>query len=239
MSVNILRNPSIVYKPAVVLVSPMPAAFISFRESIRWLPEEPFEPTQTIVLTSAKSGVFLDVRFNKEAGASDLDWAFAGYRSSPTPTSTKFTHHIDSRTLALTQDPLQVVDVGTNTPLPGMRTLEAGEMVNPATGIMTQYEEIWRDEECDQAVFLRNVAGSVWRAWVGRWQLALGRTPRGEFWAWQGFNDGSEQEAWTRPFSTHLVGSDNSEQTYLPRDCHLWEKGSTMDWAGDRWFVLD
>ncbi|KAJ6463347.1 hypothetical protein C8R45DRAFT_1025393 [Mycena sanguinolenta] len=213
----------------------MPTAFISFRESIRWLPNEPSEPTQTIVLTSA-SGVFLDVRFNKEGGsAAHLDWAFAGYRSSPTPTSTKFTHHIDSRTL----DPLQVVDVGTNTPLPDMRTLEAGEMVNPATGIMAQYEEKWRDEECDEAVFVRNIAGSVWRAWAGRWQLALGRTPRGEFWAWQGFNDGSGEDAWTRPFSTPLKDSDSSELEYLPRDCQFWQKGSTMDWAGDRWFVLD
>ncbi|KAJ7248899.1 hypothetical protein B0H12DRAFT_713991 [Mycena haematopus] len=211
----------------------MPAASISFRESIRWLPEEPSEPTQTIVLTSLKSGAFLDVRFNKETG--DLDWAFAGYRFSSTPNSTKFTHHIDSRTL----NPLHVVDVGANTPLPVGRTLEAGEMVNPATGIMTPYEEIWRDEDYDEAVFVRNVAGSVWRAWVGPWQLALGRTPRSEFWAWQASKNGSGQEAWTRTFSTPPMGSDSSEETYLPQDCQLWEKGSTIEWAGDHWVVLD
>ncbi|KAJ6524492.1 hypothetical protein B0H19DRAFT_898240, partial [Mycena capillaripes] len=155
------------------------SASISYRESIRWLPDDASEPTRTIVLTALKSGVFLDVRFDKESG--DLDWAFAGYRSSVEPNSTKFTHHIDSQTLS----PLDVVDVGSNTPLPDGRTLEAGEMVNPATGILTPYEEIWRDEECDEAVFVRNVEGSVWRARVGEWQLALGRTVRGEFWAWQ------------------------------------------------------
>jgi hypothetical protein len=75
----------------------MSTASISFRESICWLPEDASEPTRTVVLTSLKSGVFLDVRFNQEGG--DLDWAFAGYRSSVQPNSTKFTHHIDSRTL--------------------------------------------------------------------------------------------------------------------------------------------
>ncbi|KAF8172825.1 hypothetical protein K438DRAFT_1851199 [Mycena galopus ATCC 62051] len=146
----------------------MPPAFISFRESIRWVPDEASEPTQTTVLTSAKSGLFLDVRFNKDSG--DLDWAFAGYRSSLELDSTKFTHHIDSRTLT----PLDVVDVGTNTPLPDGRTLEAGEMVNPATGILTAYEEIWRDEECSEALFVRNIAGSVWRARAGHQEKLLG-----------------------------------------------------------------
>jgi hypothetical protein len=75
----------------------MSTACISFRESIRWLPNDASEPTQTIVLTALRSGVFLDVRFDTESGM--LDWAFAGYRSSVEPNSTKFTHHIDSRTL--------------------------------------------------------------------------------------------------------------------------------------------
>ncbi|KAJ7712495.1 hypothetical protein B0H16DRAFT_1260276, partial [Mycena metata] len=150
---------------------------ISFRESIRWLPDEASEPTRTIVLT-ARNGAYLDVRFNIEDGS--LDWAFAGYRSSAEPNSTKFTHHIDSRT----PNALEVVDAGTNMPLPNGRTLETGEMVNPSTNLMTKYEEIWRDEECKEAVFVTNISGSVWRARAGTWQLALGRT-HGHFWAWQ------------------------------------------------------
>ncbi|KAJ6598683.1 hypothetical protein B0H10DRAFT_1826065, partial [Mycena sp. CBHHK59/15] len=155
-------------------------ASISFRQSIRWLPEGPSEPTATVVLSEPRTGVFLDVRFEKEGGK--LDWAFAGYRSSVGPNSTKFTHHIDSRTL----DPLDVVDVGTNKPLPDGTTIEAGEMVNPATGRVTAYEEVWRDEESGAALFVRNAAGTVWRARVGDWQLGLGRwRGGGPFWAWQ------------------------------------------------------
>lgn len=57
----------------------MPAAYISHRLSIRWVPEEASEPTNTVVLTGARTGTFLDVRFFKEAPKT-LDWAFAGYR---------------------------------------------------------------------------------------------------------------------------------------------------------------
>ncbi|KAJ7484096.1 hypothetical protein B0H11DRAFT_2173159 [Mycena galericulata] len=209
----------------------MSTASISFRESIRWLPGGASEPTQTIVLT-AKSGVFLDVRFDKESG--ELDWAFAGYRSSEEPNSTRFTHHIDSRTL----DPLGVVDVGTNTPLPDGTTLEAGEMVNPATGVLTRYEEVWRDVECADALFVRNMASSVWRARVGSWQLALGRngTRTENFWAWQAERNGPGSE-WMRRYSTKMDAILH-EDRYLPEDCVSWEAGSTVEWLGERWEVL-
>ncbi|KAJ7719627.1 hypothetical protein DFH07DRAFT_947120 [Mycena maculata] len=205
----------------------MSAASISYRDSIRWLPEEASEPTQTIVLT-AKNGVFLDVRFHKESGK--LDWAFAGYRSSLEPNSTKFTHHIDSRTL----NPLEVVDVGTNTPLANGMTLEAGEMVNPATGSLTKYEEVWRDVAAADALFVRNRTSSVWRARVGRWQLALGRSlPEAECWAWQA-ERGLGEAQWTRRYSTEM----SDEGVYLPEDCTGWEVGATVKWLGESWEVL-
>lgn len=53
-------------------------AYISHRLSIRWIPEEAIEPTNTVVLTGARTGVFLDVRFLKDN--KNIDWAFAGYR---------------------------------------------------------------------------------------------------------------------------------------------------------------
>jgi hypothetical protein len=108
-------------------------------------------------------------------------------------------------------------------------------MINPATGILTSYEEIWRDEEHTDAVFVRNAAGSVWRARAGPWQLALGRNAVGEFWAWQAQKNASE-EVWTRRFSTHLgVGSEE----YLPEECLRWEQGSAVEWGGERWLVLN
>ncbi|KAJ7670517.1 hypothetical protein B0H17DRAFT_1085753 [Mycena rosella] len=213
----------------------MPAASISFRESIRWLPDAASEPTQTIVLTGLESGVFLDVRFQKESG--ELDWAFAGYRSQAGPNSTKFTHHIDSRT----PDALDVVDLGTNTPLPDGTTLEVGEMLNPATGRLTAYEEVWRDEECAAVLIIRNgiPAAPVWRARVGDWQLGLGRPSGGQFWAWQAMRNGPG-EAWTRVYSAGL-GAHNHEVNldYLPEECGPeWEVGSTVQWLGEPWEVL-
>jgi len=62
----------------LITTPPMPPACISYRISIRWIPEELSEPTNTIVLTGASTGAFLDVRFIKETKT--LDWAFAGYR---------------------------------------------------------------------------------------------------------------------------------------------------------------
>ncbi|KAJ7619394.1 hypothetical protein FB45DRAFT_1033257 [Roridomyces roridus] len=200
-------------------------AFISFRDSIRWLPDDASEPTHTVVLTATDSGVFLDVRFEKETG--QLDWAFAGYRSSPDPNHTKFTHYIDSRT----QNALAVVDIGTNTQLADGRTLEAGEMINPTTGTLTKYEEVWRDLESNSALFLRNTSASVWRARVGNWQLALGRTD-GEFWAWQAERSGPEQP-WVLKYSTKA-----SPETFLPDSCLGWEAGTTIEWCGESWEIL-
>lgn len=52
---------------------------LSFRESIRWLPDEASEPTVTVVLSGKETGAFVDVRFLKESPYI-LDWAFAGFR---------------------------------------------------------------------------------------------------------------------------------------------------------------
>ncbi|KAK7055255.1 sodium nucleoside protein [Favolaschia claudopus] len=245
--------------------TPTTAATISFRDSIRWLPDEASEPTQTIVLTSLKSGAFLDVRFNKHDGS--LDWAFAGFRTfsldEDNKSITKFTHHLDSRTL----HPLTVPDIGVNTPLPDGRTLEAGEMGHPATGVVTRYEEVWRDEEYRDsdskdadAVFVRTLnsesdAEDCWRARVGSWQLALGRTGR-EFWAWQASANPTSNSnpnpnsnstlpshpslAWTRIYSTPLPDTDSSTTKFLPDESitSRWESGSTVEWEGREWLVL-
>ncbi|KAI9799609.1 MAG: hypothetical protein M1833_003924 [Piccolia ochrophora] len=144
--------------------------FISVREYIRWLPHPAHEPTATLVLTSS-SRKFIDVRIlNPQVShphpyhranppsASDrlprtrLDWAFAGTSSStPTvPSHCAWTHTIDSRDDDTDDDdppPTPVPDAALCWPLPDDRTLERGTMVNPATGVETAYEELWRDVE--------------------------------------------------------------------------------------------
>jgi hypothetical protein len=123
------------------------------------------EPTSTLVLTSPGSK-YLDIRILKPPTASDptlpneggpmsrLEWAFAGTtRSSTVPTSdygpqpthirhSIWEHWVDSR--VAWGAPL-VADEGDMYPQADGRTLELGTMVNPATGVLTAYEEMWRD----------------------------------------------------------------------------------------------
>ncbi|KAJ3891579.1 hypothetical protein GG344DRAFT_65309 [Lentinula edodes] len=207
----------------------MPAT-VSFRKSIRWIPDEASEPSDTVVLTGGKTGVFLDVRFLKDSN--EIEWAFAGYRSTGSEELTKFTHLIDSRT----KDPLQVVDYGSNTVLSDGTILEKGEMMNPETGRLTAYEEVWQDESSDsnQAIFLQNVKYTSWYARVGHWQLALGRDSAGVFWAFQAHSiDGD----W---MVVHNLGVTNSGTvTLLPEDTSHWAEGRVLEWNGDRWLVLE
>lgn len=141
---------------------------ISIRKYIRWGSEPPSEPTSTLVLTSPGSR-FVDIRvltapspdlgLDTEPGHETfgsltidrLDWAFAGTTSSSTDVSradgskTKhsvFNHWVDSRTT----EPQLVRDEGDMVPCPGGLALEVGNMVNPATGRMTAYEELWMDK---------------------------------------------------------------------------------------------
>ncbi|KAI0527875.1 hypothetical protein F5B22DRAFT_8362 [Xylaria bambusicola] len=122
---------------------------ISIRDSIRWLPNPASEPTSTIVLTSPEHR-FVDVRILKDINNDDLsgrlDWAFAGISSSETRNGVRhctWRHVVDGRT----RTPEEVVDEGDIFPQDDGRTLETGHMVNPDTGKMTDYEEIWRDLE--------------------------------------------------------------------------------------------
>ncbi|KAI1265225.1 hypothetical protein F5Y18DRAFT_62805 [Xylariaceae sp. FL1019] len=132
-------------------------AGVSIRQWIRWLPDRPSEPTSTLVLTSPNRR-FVDIRVLKNAAddsgesteappAPQLDWAFAGTSSSGIDTESvkwsKWVHMVDSRT----KNPETVVDEGTIVPQDDEQTLESGRMVNPSTGKLTDYEELWSDEE--------------------------------------------------------------------------------------------
>ncbi|KAJ4487731.1 hypothetical protein J3R30DRAFT_3695324 [Lentinula aciculospora] len=203
-------------------------AIISFRNSIRWIPGPASEPSDTVVLTGGKTGVFLDVRFLKSE-SNVLDWAFAGYRSTDKE-RTKFTHLIDSRT----KDPSEIADYGYNTTLSDGTILEKGEMVNPETRKITAYEEVWRDEKSnsDGAVFLQNVTSNGWYARVGSWQLALGRNSADVFWAFQAH---LLDQRWD---IVHSVGFTDSV-TLLPEDISDWTEGEEVTWNSDRWRILE
>ncbi|KAI1743575.1 hypothetical protein F4680DRAFT_348903 [Xylaria scruposa] len=122
---------------------------ISMRDSIRWLPDAASEPTSTIVLTSPEHR-FVDTRVLKDVDdtGKSLDWAFAGISSSEIRDGVQHStwrHVVDSRTRA----PETVVDEGDIFPQDDGGTLETGRMVNPATGKLTDYEEVWTDLEAE------------------------------------------------------------------------------------------
>jgi hypothetical protein len=58
---------------------------------------------------------------------------------------------------------LPVTDAGVLHPVPGdaARTLETGAMVNPATGALTAYEEMWRDVRIASVAAEAKVAGGA------------------------------------------------------------------------------
>lgn len=143
-------------------------ASISLRRHIKWGSEPASEPTSTLVLTSP-GHFFVDIRVLRSALAKSesvprdadsplslspeqLDWAIGGTSSSTdlpaqpdgaTASRTTFRHWVSSRTL----EPEAVADEGDMFPQPDGTTLEKGSMVNPATGLVTSYEELWDDQE--------------------------------------------------------------------------------------------
>ncbi|EPS97438.1 hypothetical protein FOMPIDRAFT_1078536, partial [Fomitopsis schrenkii] len=135
-------------------------ADISSRVWIRWGNSAPYENTSTLVLT-APSQTFLDIRVLKPpvhpaadadgeqaTDASRLEWAFSGvatteYREGICHKT--WTHHIDSRSAYGAEPPM---DEGDMFPEPdGVLCREKGRMVNPETGEMSDYEEMWESVE--------------------------------------------------------------------------------------------
>ncbi|KZT26113.1 hypothetical protein NEOLEDRAFT_1047798, partial [Neolentinus lepideus HHB14362 ss-1] len=106
---------------------------VSTRLHIRFPPAPAYEDTDTLVLTFHT--YYLDLRVQRTSPG--LSWAFAGTLTHPEPNRTIWEHRIDSRAF-------RGVDAGVSTALDNGDTLEVGEMVNPATGMVEGYEEVWR-----------------------------------------------------------------------------------------------
>lgn len=111
--------------------------------------------------------------------------------------------------------------------------------MDPRTGKVAPYEEIWKDEEAgetDTVLFVRNVEETAWRARVGKWQLALGRGTDGRFWAWRA-EEG--KGGWITKDST--PESDTHGVKFLPERGDLigWVEGATVRWNTDEWIVLE
>ncbi|KAK1991075.1 hypothetical protein LX36DRAFT_646974 [Colletotrichum falcatum] len=179
-------------------------ASISFREHIRWIPDEASEPTSTIVLTSPQRR-FVDLRILKSAptvdgaptthGIESLEWGIAGTSSSSLRDGddgvqvrhSRWEHWIDSRTT----EPENAADEGDMYEQPGGLTLEKGRMVNPATGAETDYEELWRDIDAVPPTKSRGLV-----VWLGRFCQGISRVGgdmAAQRWEWKG-----EEGGWKR-----------------------------------------
>lgn len=136
---------------------------LSTRVSIQWPPELAEEKTSTMVFTSPKN-LFVDVRilsnhYPYKTQAKDLhftevfQWVIVGTEESiPESNKIAFHHEIDSMAISQLlktgkpmEDCLGEPDVGNFSSIPSSEDRkETGEMVNPATGKMQDYIEIWR-----------------------------------------------------------------------------------------------
>lgn len=119
------------------------------------IPDEPEEPTLTIVLTSPRSN-YVDVRMMKDQStgrglgepgvpntSTKLQWAFAGrsesYVDSDGRRFSTWHHWVDSKT----DDP--ALDRGEMITQENGDALEKGTTVEPETGEEYSYEELWTD----------------------------------------------------------------------------------------------
>ncbi|KAJ6784899.1 hypothetical protein PWT90_02372 [Aphanocladium album] len=231
---------------------------VSHRKYIRWYPDEASEPTSTLVLTSPQNR-FVDLRIllpsdgatklsmdpTGELPLDRLDWAIAGTTISEAATSptgesirrSTFSHWVSSRDV----DPAGVSDVGDMYPQEDGTTLEKGEMLNPATGRLTRYDELWLDllpPTSDVVAVLRVDAGAVkgMLVWIGSLCQALVRDEEGialERWE---RGDDDDETAWTR--TVRMGGRALPCESILTGKVAL-EKDGAVACQGDMWQVIE
>lgn len=114
-------------------------------------------------------------------------------------------------------------------------------MVNPDTGIFTPYEEVWRDEQLPEnvrATFITNETRTRWQACVGDWQLGMGRTVAGAFWAWQATKNMSGGQ-WSTVHKTPETLDEKFLKMLPEKFDSEWAEGAEICWEGERWIVLE
>lgn len=214
---------------------------ISLRVSLRFLPAPPTEPTDTLVLNAGGlKSLYTDFRPLRGTPGS-CDWALSGAKEDLGGGRARWTRIIDSR-----RAPRAPGDKGPNAPVEadeGMcerlengDELERGEMLNPETGRIESYEEVWRDEEVPSgarvmlAVLPRSEGeGTVKGVWirVGRWCQGVAEDDQGRVVAsrWR-FDEGAWAEAVTYGDASSLP---------VPKGCAL--EDTTVSWNGLSWIV--
>ncbi|KIW11204.1 hypothetical protein PV08_10504 [Exophiala spinifera] len=217
---------------------------LSTRVSIRWVPGEPSEPTDTLVMSVG--GWYVDLRITKSDGT--IDWAMAGERLilSQEPLTCQWTHWIDSRGYT---EP----DVGSFKPgSEDTDSVETGSMVNPETNQLTPYEEVWRTLSASSteifayAWILRSTDGRTFLGRVGGDFLGLKGGEEGPV-GMEGFC--ARREKWDQgrdSWTTQYEAGDLTRIDGLPKVAESggkfgWEQsckiGDTVDAFGGKYLV--
>ncbi|KAI0090960.1 hypothetical protein BDY19DRAFT_877337, partial [Irpex rosettiformis] len=117
---------------------------ISHRLSIQFLPRPPTEPTDTLVLNSGgTTNFFTDFRPLRE-DPSKCEWAFAGVKRYLDDGRCQWDHLVDNR--AVESGIEMLPDIGRCETMEDGSEVERGTMLNPETGKVEEYVEVWKDE---------------------------------------------------------------------------------------------
>lgn len=182
-----------------------------------------------------------------------VEWAFGGTREAGTPneqgwTLCRWTHLIDSRTPSPASTSTErhvAADEGwCRSPYLGDETLteEEGEMVNPETGKMSEYREVWRDPPVPPGSMVRfweqrgvhqETTGMIGR--VGKDALGVGRDrPDDGLWTWRLRHD---DHGWHTVFE-EPVGASRHGRALLERADEPGE-GEQVEVGSETWTVLE
>ncbi|GAA5897612.1 hypothetical protein JCM5296_003738 [Sporobolomyces johnsonii] len=235
---------------------------VSTRVSIRWPPAPPTDH-QAVCVIQGRSGFFLDLRVKRTPGLDvgekdcEVAWATAGWKEllpakaeeGQQHDRARFTPVLDSRrpsasssTAPPSEDLSAQPDEGTFTPLPNGDVLETGSMLNPDTGIVQDYEEIWRrlplQAGCENGKAVevtilesRSTRGRAFLGRVGDYEIGMEDAEKGFGVVQRVRREGEWQ--------TVCCNEAGSGLPAVPLEVPAWEHGSTVELGGRMWQVLE
>jgi hypothetical protein len=150
--------------------------------------------------------------------------------------SARFVHTVDSR---VPLDPLSVYDEGLFNKLENGDDLETGTMINPDTGELMSYEEVWRTlpvVEGHKGFMLLESMGDRDKCFVGRigkWFQGIGTREGVVSAVRQELVDGKEWEV------KFLKGDADVVPLFNEEEGGSWKIGDQVEVGGRMWQVLD
>lgn len=182
----------------------------------------------------------------------------------------RFTNHLDSQQPELdlagggggSAEDAPLPDEGNFVLLPTGQTLESGSMLNPATGRVQPYEEVWSGVDVlpgEPVLILVRRSPSVttdgrptaFLGIIGRYALALWQDSCSRlFGAWKAERAAADGVTWTETWSQQssdaqaagvaMPEGDAWQAALGPDETGSWKReGDCISWAGDEWEILE